>query len=79
MNERRAVINPHNKLDFNEAEELRTRVEAYMPSGYTAVLSTHNNLTFKVMVVGEDRYGWTLDGYVIPRLASGNMFAEELA
>lgn len=31
-----------------------------------------------VVIGGVDDAGWTLEGYVIPRLASGLMFAEEL-
>jgi len=79
MNIRTAIVNPHNKLSFTEAEKLLDRVLNYLPSNYTAALSTFNNLTFKVRITGTDNAGWTLDGYVIPRLASGNMFAEEVA
>ena len=32
-----------------------------------------------VLIVGRDSAGWTLDGYVIPRLASGTIFAEEVS
>ena len=64
-------------LDFNEAEALLNRVKAYLPTNYGVALSTANNLTFKVVITGEDSAGWTLDGYVIPRLGSGNMFAKE--
>jgi hypothetical protein len=31
----------------------------------------------KCVIGGEDARGWTLDGYVIPRLASGLLFADE--
>jgi hypothetical protein len=30
------------------------------------------------LIVGEDDAGWTLDGYVIPRLASGLIWATEI-
>jgi hypothetical protein len=29
-------------------------------------------------IIGEDRAGWTLDGYVLPRLASGLYFGTEI-
>lgn len=29
-------------------------------------------------IEGEDNRGWTLDEYVLPRLASGNYFGEEI-
>jgi hypothetical protein len=31
------------------------------------------------LIEGEDNAGWTLDGYVIPRLASGLIFAKEVS
>ena len=74
---RKATMNTLEPLDFNEAHSLLERVRAYMPSNYEAFLSTANNLTFKVVISGEDSAGWTLDGYVLPRLASGNMYATE--
>ena len=75
--EREAFIFTANKMDFNEAETMLRRVSAYLPRNYDATLSTANNLVFRVKISGYDSAGWTLDGYVIPRLASGNMYAEE--
>ena len=49
------------------------RVSAYLPSNYTAKASNDG-----VLITGTDNAGWTLDGYVIPRLASGLIFAEEI-
>ena len=49
------------------------RIAAYLPSNYTAVESDGCTL-----IVGEDVAGWTLDGYVIPRLESGLIFAGEI-
>lgn len=49
------------------------RVQAYMPGNYSVEV-TDDGLT----IIGTDRAGWTLDGYVIPRLASGLIFAEEV-
>jgi hypothetical protein len=46
----------------------------YLPSNYDAVVSAGG----VVIITGTDVAGWTLDGYVIPRLASGLIFAKEL-
>lgn len=65
MNVRTAVVKGgHRDLD---------QVQAYMPSNYQAV-----EVGETVIVVGYDHAGWTLDGYVIPRLASGLIYAEEV-
>lgn len=68
-------------------------VQAYLPANYelvgTAVERTEQfsavhpdgqaRLDRLVFVVGgRDDAGWTLDGYVIPRLGSGVMTAEEI-
>jgi hypothetical protein len=50
-------------------------IERYMPSNYTAVQHTADI----ILIEGEDVAGWTLDGYVIPRLASGMHYAREVA
>lgn len=51
------------------------RVRDYLPSNYSADV---NPCTGDIHIVGHDDHGWTLDGYVIPRLASGLIAAEEL-
>lgn len=48
-------------------------IRRYLPSNYTADSDGGN-----VFIHGEDSAGWTLDGYVIPRLASGLYFAREI-
>jgi hypothetical protein len=48
---------------------------AYMPANYTATCYPELNVT---LIEGEDVPGWTLDDYVIPRLASGLMHAKEI-
>lgn len=50
------------------------RVERFLPSNYAARVLDNGS----VEVFGEDSAGWTLDGYVIPRLASGMIFAQEV-
>jgi hypothetical protein len=50
-------------------------IAAYLPANYKVVDSGDDY----VLIEGEDSMGWTLDDYVIPRLASGNYFAKEKA
>jgi hypothetical protein len=52
-------------------------VQAYMPGNYQAWEVTDGKQT-TIWIQGHDYAGWTLDGYVIPRLASGLIFAEEI-
>ena len=61
---RRAVLHlgPGNENKFGA-------VEQYLPDNYTATLLDDYYGT--VIIVGRDHLGWTLDEYVIPRLASG--------
>jgi len=49
------------------------RAAAYLPSNYGIVYVNGDPV-----IVGVDSRGWTLGGYVIPRLASGLMFATEI-
>jgi hypothetical protein len=48
-------------------------VRRFMPSNYEADSDGGN-----IWINGVDSMGWTLDGYVIPRLASGLWFAKEV-
>ena len=48
-------------------------VQRYMPGNYSASQAGDG-----ILIHGEDSAGWTLDGYVLPRLASGLIFAREL-
>ena len=50
------------------------RIARYLPSNYRLVWIEAEGW----VIEGEDNAGWTLDGYVIPRLASGLIFAEEV-
>lgn len=58
----------------DDATELARRVEAYLPRGW----QVRHDDTGAVYVTGRDRAGWTLDGYVLPRLASGGMYGAEV-
>ena len=51
------------------------RVRQYLPHNYWARVINAD----VVEIAGDDVAGWTLDGYVIPRLASGLIFADEVA
>lgn len=50
------------------------RVHTYLPANYGVRVINADTLE----VYGVDVAGWTLDEYVIPRLASGLIFAEEV-
>jgi hypothetical protein len=53
-----------------------------MPGNYRVDGSVRNGPIdggrLEVVVSGEDRYGWTLEDYVRPRLGSGLMGCEEI-
>ena len=58
-------------------------VAAYLPNNYK-VLSVENGVDelegkpCRAIIGGVDNAGWTLDGYVIPRLGSGLIAAKEI-
>lgn len=60
-------------LTLDDRDALIRRVQRYLPSNYAVTDVTVEG----IVIEGEDRAGWTLDGYVIPRLASGLIRAEE--
>lgn len=49
-------------------------IKAYLPGNYTLVSERPDSF----LIGGRDSHGWTLEDYVIPRLASGLYFAEEV-
>ena len=53
-----------------------TEVQAYMPRNYTA--RQDDLVVNQIIIEGVDDAGWTLDEYVIPRLASGLITAKEV-
>ena len=71
MNYRIAIIQ---STDDDIDDELEA-VKRYLPANYSAA-PVYRNAT--IAIIGIDTAGWTMDGYVIPRLASGNRFAKEL-
>lgn len=63
-------------VDVGKVEQLK----AYMPANYEVLGRTPigGTNTVSVLIGGRDIAGWTLDGYVIPRLASGMYYAVEI-
>lgn len=57
------------------------RIKAYLPGNYEVVGRTAigGSSTVSILIAGRDSCGWTLDGYVIPRLASGMYYAAEIS
>ena len=54
------------------------RVERYLPRGYRVVDADITGADGdSVVIAGVDHAGWTLDGYVLPRLASGCIYGSE--
>ena len=54
-------------------------VKQYLPANYDAeIRPTVYDEEEVITIFGHDNAGWTLDGYVIPRLASGMIFATEV-
>lgn len=51
-------------------------VANYLPANYRVLAAVENPRM--VLIAGKDSHGWTLDDYVIPRLASGLHFAKEV-
>jgi len=82
MTERTAIITGHS------GTRTLDQIRAYLPANYTAdteLTEYASSLHFggyisqtRIVIRGHDVAGWTLDGYVIPRLASGLIWAEEL-
>jgi hypothetical protein len=56
----------------------RREAEAYLPANYEVVHEGSEHQQPLFVIEGKDDHGWTLDGYVIPRYASGLIWAEEI-
>lgn len=69
----RNVTDP--KKDVREVARI---MSVYMPSNYTATAVETIDGRRGVLIEGEDVAGWTLDGYVLPRLGSGLLLAREI-
>ena len=62
----------------------RSEAEAYLPGNYRViwygdapVYTGGERVAPAAIIAGTDDHGWTLDGYVIPRYASGLIGCEE--
>lgn len=53
-------------------------VKRYLPGNYRATISSDDESVF-ILIEGQDDHGWTLDGYVIPRLGTGLIVAKEIS
>lgn len=53
----------------------RERLERFLPSNYRVVEQLGDA---RWIIAGRDHAGWTLDDYVLPRLASGSIYGREL-
>ncbi len=73
MATRYATLTPNNV--YAQSNILKT-VRRFLPSNYSADLWQRPNGAV-ILIHGEDVAGWTLDGYVIPRLESGMLYARE--
>jgi hypothetical protein len=62
------------RVGFGDPAEMVRRVGNYLPANYWA---TYDRARDCIVITGSDVAGWTLDGFVVPRLASGFIFATE--
>ena len=61
--------------DGESPEAVCEQVADYLPSNYSVMVLRPDD---EVIISGYDEAGWTLDGYVVPRLASGLLSATEV-
>lgn len=61
------------KLRSEKSPSMLEQVSAYLPRNYTA-----SEFGGRIFIKGIDDHGWTLDGYVIPRLGSALISAREI-
>lgn len=69
-----------NIVRYAVVQARRDQVEPYLPTNYEVI---HEEVSLDgrramVVIEGRDDAGWTLHGYVLPRLASGLHFGEEI-
>ena len=55
----------------DELARIRELADKLVPWNYVTIVHTGS-----LFVIGRDNAGWTLDGYVLPRLASGGVFGQ---
>lgn len=71
------TVAPRLRAAIVRTDSIRT-VAQYLPGNYSAVATGVDKDGPWVRVEGKDNAGWTLDDYVIPRLASGLLYAREV-
>lgn len=54
-------------------------IARYLPHAYSVLRAWEQGARTVVLIQGEDVAGWTLDDYVLPRLASGCHYGTEIA
>jgi hypothetical protein len=62
-------------IDSDRASDV---LSAYLPANYSLARFAVDDGRVVALISGQDRAGWTLDGYVLPRLASGLYFGREV-
>jgi len=62
------------RLAIVKNAESAKKLYRYMPANYVIL----GGIDGEYLIGGYDEAGWTLDGYVIPRLASGLIWATEV-
>jgi hypothetical protein len=79
------INNPHPRFAVLRGARTVREALAYLPRTYdlmesfTVVGQTATGREeLWIVIGGYDEAGWTLDGYVLPRLASGLIFGEEI-
>ena len=83
VSQKRAETKPervaHITIDAGHSSSLSLDyVQRYLPSNYSAVEYVGPDGEETIQIRGRDNAGWTMDGYVIPRLASANVYAREV-
>ncbi len=75
-------MKPKFRIAIVKNEWNRDRVVPYLPESYDVQRFTlalpDGEVVERLFIIGMDVAGWTLDEYVIPRLASGLIFVEEI-
>lgn len=83
------TVCPFTRYALVRGARSRREAEAYLPDNYRVVHETTDpdplaRRTASVasapmfVIEGRDSHGWTLDGYVAPRYASGLIWVEEI-
>jgi hypothetical protein len=78
--EKAGVLTQPKRSAIVEVDRGRTvaQVQHYLPGNFEARDFADVTLGDVILIEGYDRAGWTLDEYVIPRLASGLIVAKEV-